>query len=163
MESFSGTFVPFDWSVKMDVGLLNIFPLPAGTKALLLEDLGRKSFPSCAQLAGPCSPSFSSTTLLQGLVARNIWKLVGSATKFITCSLWKNSSLFTAFFCSLEGWFLAIPKDTFWKIPPAGHHSKFSAFQGATIRPSPPCQYFSLGEILVFTWALLCLYLWWSG
>lgn len=34
MESFSGTFVPFDWSVKMDVGLLNIFPLPAGTKAV---------------------------------------------------------------------------------------------------------------------------------
>ena len=45
-------------------GLLNIFPLPAGTKALLLEGLGRKSSPSCAQLAGPCSPSFSSTTLL---------------------------------------------------------------------------------------------------
>lgn len=159
MESFSGTFVPFDWSVKWMWGFLNIFPCQLALKLLLWGSGGKVFLPVPSWLAPvvPVSPALTS--------CRAWWPEI-SRTSGIRHQIYHvfplKTTLFTAFFCSLEGR-LAIPKDTLWQIPPAGHHSKFSAFQGATIRPSPPCQYFSLGEILVFTWDIVLSLPWWSG
>lgn len=149
----------------MHVGPLNMFPLPAGSKALSLEGQGRKvllpdfSVPSGLASAVPVSPAPAPTgpDCQKHSETRGVphQPLEGD---LLADSLWWNIFLFTVFSCNPEGLFLAVAKDNLWQIPPAEYHRAFSALQWVPVRPFPSRSGFQPWETALLTWVFcFCL------